>query len=77
LRREHASCSEEDVVVKKTKAKGSSKKTVAAAKKSGPTAKAARPQAKAARPAAKATAKYEQSGAPWWKRVSAPPRKSI
>jgi hypothetical protein len=55
-------------VVKKAKAKGNSKKTAAAKNSS-----AAR---KVARPAAKVAAKYEQPGAPWWKRVPGPSPKS-
>ena len=58
-------------MVTKSKAKKAApKKTVVAAKKSG----AAR---KMAGPAGKAGMKYEQSGAPWWKRVPAPPPKSV
>lgn len=40
-------------------------------------AKKAPAKSKAARPAARRTtaAKYEQAGAPWWKRVPAPPPK--
>ncbi len=55
-------------MVKTVKAKGNSKKTPA--KKAG----AARATV---RPVAQAAAKYEQPGAPWWKRVPAPSRKSI
>lgn len=46
------------------KAKGKAKKTTA-------------PKAKAARAAVrtKAPAKYDQPGAPWWKKVAAPPPK--
>jgi hypothetical protein len=56
-------------VVKKITVKGNSKKKAAPAKKMA----AAR---KVARPATKAAAKYEQPGAPWWKRVPGPPAKS-
>ena len=55
-------------MVKTVKAKGNSKKQ--AVKRSGSTPKVARPLGKGA-------AKYEQPGAPWWKRVPAPPPKSI
>jgi hypothetical protein len=58
------------IVAKTAKKKTSSKKTKAPAKK----VSAAR---KPARPAAKTAAKYEQPGAPWWKRVSTPPRKAV
>jgi hypothetical protein len=44
--------------------------TKKAAKKA--TAKKAPVKAKAARP--RATAKYDQPGAPWWKKVPAPPQ---
>jgi len=39
--------------------------------------KTAAPKAKVARPAAstKTLAKYDQPGAPWWKKVAAPPPK--
>ena len=56
-------------MVHKITVKGNSKKKAAAAKKTG----AAR---KVARPAMKAAAKYEQPGAPWWKRAPAPRAKS-
>ena len=50
--------------------KGNSKKAVRPAKKTS----AAR---KPPRPAAKSAAKYEQAGAPWWKRVAAPRSKTV
>jgi hypothetical protein len=56
-------------VVKKVKAKGPTKKKTAA-KKKGSARKATRPATRA-----KAAAKYEQPGAPWWKRVPARPPK--
>jgi hypothetical protein len=59
-----------DVVVRTVKAKRTNRKKAAAVKKSG----AGRKTARRASPAA---AKYEQPGAPWWKRVPAPPQKSI
>ena len=54
-----------DVVVKTVKTKGNSKKTAPVKKTGAPR--------KAARPVAKTGTKYEQPGAPWWKRVPAPP----
>ncbi len=50
-------------MVKKAKAKGNKKTTA-------PTS--ARGAGKAARPTPKAAAKYEQPGAPWWKKLPLP-----
>ena len=57
-------------MVNTKKKKGNSKPTGTAAKKTSAARTVARPKAKAA-------AKYEQPGAPWWKRVKAPAPKSI